>query len=201
MRMARIKETSAAFYLLLYVPQRRQISDEELLRRVGHLYDAAWVRNLASELKKRREAGLEEAAEALNALLSRTKVVRARLAGRDPSGAEPPQPASQQTLGPAGQVVSFTPRSAVSAASVLARYAMALDSVPEMPSRALEAEIRAAEQDGRTVLKQVSDLLGPGLRKLNGILKRAKLPVVEPIETESDDLGPIGFGGDDEVGQ
>jgi len=143
----------------------------------------------------------KEAAEALNALLSRTKVVRARLAGRDPSGAEPPQPASQQTLGPAGQVVSFTPRSAVSAASVLARYAMALDSVPEMPSRALEAEIRAAEQDGRTVLKQVSDLLGPGLRKLNGILKRAKLPVVEPIETESDDLGPIGFSGDDEVGQ
>jgi hypothetical protein len=73
---------------------------------------------------------------------------------------------------------------------------MLLDSVPERPSRALEAEMRAAEKGGDALLKQVSSLARPGLRRLNSLLRRAKLPVVEPVELEPEDAGPMGFPGE-----
>lgn len=55
------------FHILLHVPQRRQVSDAELLSRMAQLYDSTIVSNLELELRSRREQGLNEAAEALKA--------------------------------------------------------------------------------------------------------------------------------------
>lgn len=53
------------FHLLIHVPARRDLPDEEFLARLAYLYDSTLVSNLADELKERRADGQNEAAEAL----------------------------------------------------------------------------------------------------------------------------------------
>ena len=53
------------FHLLIHVPARRDVPDEEFLQRLGHLYDSIMVKNMADELRNRRAEGQSEAAEAL----------------------------------------------------------------------------------------------------------------------------------------
>ena len=55
------------FHILLMVPPRREVSDEEFLVRMACLYDETVVQMLARELKVRREEKLPEAAEAMKA--------------------------------------------------------------------------------------------------------------------------------------
>lgn len=51
------------FHILLHVPQRQAVSDEDLVVRMAQLYDPTVVRNIEAELKSRREQCLNEAAE------------------------------------------------------------------------------------------------------------------------------------------
>jgi REP element-mobilizing transposase RayT len=55
------------FHILLHVPRRREVTDEEFVQRLGHIYDSTIVENLERELKSRREHGQNEAAESLKA--------------------------------------------------------------------------------------------------------------------------------------
>jgi REP element-mobilizing transposase RayT len=55
------------FHVLLHVPQRVAVSDDEFLNRLAALYDSAQVRTFATELKSRRAQGLHDAAESLKA--------------------------------------------------------------------------------------------------------------------------------------
>ena len=55
------------FHLLIHVPQRRDVPDNEFLERLACLYDSTMVKTLALELKQRRTEGRHEAAEALKA--------------------------------------------------------------------------------------------------------------------------------------
>ena len=53
------------FHILLLVPERKAVSDQELIRRLGHLYKSKEVQGIARELQRLRETGRQEAAEAL----------------------------------------------------------------------------------------------------------------------------------------
>jgi len=55
------------FHILLHVPQRRDVSDEEWLERLGFLYTPSEVARLAEALQQCRTAGQTEQAEALKA--------------------------------------------------------------------------------------------------------------------------------------
>jgi len=55
------------WHALVYIPPPQPLSDEELIRRLGFLYPKPLVDNIARDLSDRREAGLDEAAEALKA--------------------------------------------------------------------------------------------------------------------------------------
>ncbi len=55
------------FHILLHVPERSEVPDEELLSRLRQLYEAPVVQNVERELKNRREQGLHKAAETLKA--------------------------------------------------------------------------------------------------------------------------------------
>lgn len=55
------------FHVLVQVPRREEVSDGELVRRVGLLYSRAAARELKRELSGLREAGENEQAEALKA--------------------------------------------------------------------------------------------------------------------------------------
>jgi len=51
------------FHVLLYVPERQEVSDGELLRRMRFLYREEKVTEFAAELERLRAAGQDEAAE------------------------------------------------------------------------------------------------------------------------------------------
>ena len=53
------------FHLLLHVPEREPVSDRELVRRLGCLYDGQFVKGIAKRLRAFREAEEHESAEAL----------------------------------------------------------------------------------------------------------------------------------------
>jgi len=55
------------FHVLLYVPEREEVSDELFVRRFGALYDRQRTASIAAELHQLREAGQHEAADALKA--------------------------------------------------------------------------------------------------------------------------------------
>lgn len=58
---------SSHWHILLEVPQREEVSDSELIRRIEILYDAPVARRIRAQLKKMRDAGDDEAAERLKA--------------------------------------------------------------------------------------------------------------------------------------
>ena len=58
---------SSHFHILLEVPQREQISDTELSRRIEILYDTPAARMIRDRLKEMRDAGDNQAAERLKA--------------------------------------------------------------------------------------------------------------------------------------
>jgi REP element-mobilizing transposase RayT len=51
------------FHVLLYVPERQDVADDELIRRLLFLYDKTIVDNLAAYLASLRASGQDEAAE------------------------------------------------------------------------------------------------------------------------------------------
>lgn len=53
------------FHILLYVPERRELSDRQLLERLGHLYGAREVELIARQLEDFRRQGQDRAAESL----------------------------------------------------------------------------------------------------------------------------------------
>jgi REP element-mobilizing transposase RayT len=55
------------FHILLYVPQRAEVSDELFSERLGHLYAPRQVKKLAAELQSHRVEQRPQAAEALKA--------------------------------------------------------------------------------------------------------------------------------------
>ena len=55
------------WHVLLHVPCREAVSDEELIRRLGFLYDKTLVQTVAATLTMYRQDGQHEAAEALRA--------------------------------------------------------------------------------------------------------------------------------------
>ena len=55
------------FHILLYVPERRELSDDEFLDRFGHLYGRQEVELLRGRLRECRAQGDERSAEALKA--------------------------------------------------------------------------------------------------------------------------------------
>ena len=55
------------FHILLYMPQRCEVSDQDFIQRLGHLYESTAVVNIKQELTERRRTGQDEAAEALKA--------------------------------------------------------------------------------------------------------------------------------------
>ena len=59
------------FHLLLEVPEPEAVSDEELIRRLGFLYDADQISRIADWIKGYREAGEDAAAEAVKARYTR----------------------------------------------------------------------------------------------------------------------------------
>ena len=54
-------------HILLHVPQRRDVSDEELILRLGSLYTSAEVKRVARRLESLRAEGEDETAETLRA--------------------------------------------------------------------------------------------------------------------------------------
>jgi len=55
------------FHILLHVPKRQHVKDEEFLRRLKELYRKREVRRVEKELRRYREEGQDDAAEALKA--------------------------------------------------------------------------------------------------------------------------------------
>ena len=55
------------FHLLIHVPARQDLSDEELVRRLGILYDPPLVKEIAAQLSDSRAQGLHEQAERIKA--------------------------------------------------------------------------------------------------------------------------------------
>jgi REP element-mobilizing transposase RayT len=55
------------FHILLKVPERSDVSDRELIRRLAYLYDAREVEQIADVLARHRKEGLHEQAELLKA--------------------------------------------------------------------------------------------------------------------------------------
>ena len=55
------------FHILVEVPERQEVSDRELIRRVHRIYSKPFARELERELKDLREAGSDDQAEALKA--------------------------------------------------------------------------------------------------------------------------------------
>ena len=55
------------FHILLQVPERQYVTDDEFIRRLGFLYDKAVVKTHAGELERLREAGQDRDAEAYKA--------------------------------------------------------------------------------------------------------------------------------------
>jgi len=53
------------WHALIYVPEQRPVSDEELMLRLAHLYDRLEVRGICESLQRFRELGQHTAAEAL----------------------------------------------------------------------------------------------------------------------------------------
>jgi REP element-mobilizing transposase RayT len=53
------------WHCLIYVPEPRSVSDDELLVRLSHLYSRIEVRGIAESLQRHRELGQHNAAEAL----------------------------------------------------------------------------------------------------------------------------------------
>ena len=51
------------FHILLHVPVRQELSDQDFVRRLGALYDKTLVRNLAEHLAYLRDLGQDDAAE------------------------------------------------------------------------------------------------------------------------------------------
>ncbi|MEI6515815.1 MAG: transposase [bacterium] len=51
------------WHVLIYVPEREEVSDDELARRLSFLYDKTMVENVASQLASLRASGNPEAAE------------------------------------------------------------------------------------------------------------------------------------------
>ena len=51
------------WHILIYVPEREDVSDDELVRRLSFLYDTTMVENLASQLASLRAAGQQAAAD------------------------------------------------------------------------------------------------------------------------------------------
>ena len=58
---------SSHFHILLYVPERREVSDAELIERLGYILDPGEVRQIGLELEELRQQGQDRAAEALKA--------------------------------------------------------------------------------------------------------------------------------------
>lgn len=58
---------SSHFHVLVHVPLRRELSDEELLERLAILYEPEMVEEVAARLADYRQHGQEKAAEALKA--------------------------------------------------------------------------------------------------------------------------------------
>ena len=59
------------FHLLIEVPEPEPVSDDELIRRLGFLYDADQVARIADWIKGYREAGEDDAAELVRARYTR----------------------------------------------------------------------------------------------------------------------------------
>ena len=53
------------FHILVQVPPRKELSDEALLRRLGHLYDKGYVAELKKQLEAHRAVGRDSLAEGL----------------------------------------------------------------------------------------------------------------------------------------
>jgi len=51
------------WHILIYVPERQEVSDDELARRLTFLYDKTMVENMASQLVALRASGQDEAAD------------------------------------------------------------------------------------------------------------------------------------------
>lgn len=55
------------FHALVFVPERKPVSDEELIKRLAHLYDRLEVRGIAESIAYHRANGHDSAAEAIKA--------------------------------------------------------------------------------------------------------------------------------------
>ena len=55
------------WHIFLYVPERKEVTDEDLIARLGHLYDRQVVKHLDSYLKELRRAGRQATAKQLKA--------------------------------------------------------------------------------------------------------------------------------------
>ncbi len=110
----------------------------------------------------------------VQALLKEVRSLRSDFAGTPSPQAETP------VVTGTGQVTTMSVRTDTSLASALARYASTLDSMPELPSRALAAEMAASKSKARRLIATATELLGGRLAKLNAALLRSNLPAINP---------------------
>lgn len=127
--------------------------------------------------------GPESARIALKEMQNGVAALRNSLAGRT---AGPTAGALVQTLGAGGQIVEFRSSGNNAVSARLARYAMRLDSISEMPSRGLRAEMETLMKESDRLIREADELSGRALVRLNTIFKKAKLPelVLQPSSEE-----------------
>ena len=139
--------------------------------------DASLTKAMASEPMKNAPKPLADRAAALQ---KRSTAVLDRMTGPSRAGEQ------VQTLGPSGQVIQVTGRSASSVAARLAQTFMTIESLPVEPSAAWSAEIAADLRNARSLIAEAQSIADKLLPKLNADLSRAKLPEITVAEGAED---------------
>jgi len=166
------------------------------------LYTISWrLSTLAADLRAAEErlAGLRQALaaaldtpqmkaapsqidERVRSLLAEVRQLEDRL-GPVSSGQPQAETAQAQSQAPSQGAQQRTRLT-----TLVARYWSNIESMPELPSRALDAEIRAVLRQGGRIVADANRLLGPGLKRLNAELTRHNVPPVAVNEGPSRDL-------------
>lgn len=167
----RLKLSQREYEWLFATSQRLLGLSEDLrgaLARVSAARQAVAATLESSQLKSAPPA----TARRLEALMKALQELEAVLRGA-------PQPATQpapETETPAAE--SRPPATGTALATVLARYRMMVESMPEMPSKALQEDIRRAERSATGLLKRARTLLDVEMERVNKELRLHNVPAI-----------------------
>jgi photosystem II stability/assembly factor-like uncharacterized protein len=138
--------------------------------------DAAVTKAKDSEAMK---GAAKPLSDRVSAFQRSVKELSNRVRGIAPGGDA--RPATTETLGAGGQVVQIPIRQPTTLAALLGRHYATVQSVPEVPSPALRAQIEAKLREAQVLVRLARDLEERGLNQLNADLTKAKLPVIEVV--------------------